>query len=172
VIFLGENSYNAKQDIDCYEGVNLTIGKFCSVGSGLKIYSGTHPCIEYPNEVATYPFQAQFGWDDNICKTGGFVTIGNDVWIATDVGILEGVTIGDGAILGARAMITKDVPPYAFVAGNPAKVKHFRFTDDVIQSLLRIKWWDLKFETIKNLMPYFKDINLFLKYYEENSDKF
>jgi chloramphenicol O-acetyltransferase type B len=166
MITLGEYSYNAKQDIDCYEGVNLTIGKYCSVGSGLKIYSGTHPCIEYPKEVSTYPFQAQFGWDDNICKTGGFVTIGNDVWIATDVGILEGVTIGDGAILGARAMITKDVPPYAFVAGNPARVKHFRFTDDVIQSLLRIKWWDWDKDKIKQAMPEMKDIIQFLVKYE------
>lgn len=165
MIYLGEHSYNAKGDIDCYEGVNLTIGKFCSIASGLKIYSGTHPCIEHEELVSQYPFQAQFGWNSYPCKTGGFVTVGNDVWISTDVGILEGVTIGDGAIIGCRAMVTKDVPPYAFVAGNPATIKHYRFEDHVIQKLLKIKWWDWDLETIKKRVSYMNDIDSFIQTY-------
>lgn len=166
MITLGEYSYNAPQDIDCYEGIDLKIGKYCSIGSGLKIYSGTHPCIEYPEEVSTYPFQAQFGWDDYPCKTNGFVTIGNDVWISTDVGILEGVTIGDGAIIGARAMVTKDVPAYALVAGNPARIKRYRFDENQIKALLTIEWWDWSNDIIKEAMPEMKDIQAFIKKYQ------
>jgi acetyltransferase-like isoleucine patch superfamily enzyme len=165
MITLGDYSYNASNDIDCYEGVNLTFGKFCSIGSGLKIYSGIHPCNVNRDEVSTYPFQAQYGWDATYCKTDGFVRVGNDVWIATDVGILEGVTIGDGAIIGARAMVTKDVPPYAFVAGNPAEIKNYRFGKTEIEKLLKLKWWDWSLSEIEDCIANFSNIDLFLSKY-------
>ena len=74
-------------------------------------------------------------------RTKGDVLIGNDVWIATEAIIMSGVTIGDGVVIGARAVVTKNVPPYTIVAGNPAIVMKQRFDDKTIQRLLDVKWW-------------------------------
>ena len=76
-------------------------------------------------------------WDNK-----GDIIIGNDVWIGFEAVILAGVTIGDGAIIGARAVVTKDVPPYTIVGGTPAKPIKKRFDEDTISDLLCIKWWD------------------------------
>lgn len=83
-------------------------------------------------------------WDNK-----GDIIIGNDVWIGYEAVILAGVTVGDGAIIGARAVVTKDVPPYTIVGGVPAKTIRKRFSDDVISKLLKMKWWDWPEETIK-----------------------
>lgn len=165
MITMGEHSYNATNDIDCYEGVALTIGNFCSIGSGLKIYSGTHPCIDYPNVVSQYPFKEQWDVEYPPSKGDGRVTIGHDVWIATDVSILEGVNIGNGAIIGARSNVTKDVEPYSFVAGNPAEEKYLRFEPFDILRLLVIQWWFWDEEKIKEAMPYMKNIKKFIEQY-------
>ena len=82
-------------------------------------------------------------WDNK-----GDIIIGNDVWIGFEAVILAGVTIGDGAIIGARAVVTKDVPPYTIVGGIPAKPIKKRFDEDVISDLLRVKWWDWSNEKI------------------------
>src|SRR3990167_7992023 len=140
--------------IDHYNGIIVTIGNYCSIASGLKIYSGNHPCIEYPEVISTYPFKEHGIEDYPPSKMLGSVTIGNDVWIATDVRILEGVNIENGAIVGAGCLVTKNVPSYAFVAGNPAEIKRFRFTEDQIRKLLDIKWWLWDDEKIKESMPY------------------
>ena len=76
-------------------------------------------------------------WDNK-----GDIIIGNDVWIGYEAVILSGITIGDGAMIGTRAVVTKDVPPYAIVAGNPAKIIKYRFDDKRIKELLEEKWWD------------------------------
>ncbi len=165
MITLGEHTYNWTGDINCYEGVTLKIGKWCSIGSGLKIYSGNHATIAHPEVVANYPFRENNKWDYPNGFNDGFVTIGNDVWISTDVSILQGVTIGDGAIIGAKAVVTKDVPAYSFVAGNPARIKRFRFTEDQIHKLLDIKWWNWEEEKIEQSMPYMKDITKFIEQY-------
>lgn len=149
-------------EIDCYEGVELKFGNFCSIGSGLKILSGTHPCVEYPEVVSQYPFHEQWFIDYPPSTFDGKVTIGNDVWISTDVSILSGVTIGDGAIIGAKSVVTKDVAPYTFVAGNPAILKKWRFKKDQIAQLLLIQWWDWDDSKIRESMPYMKNINDFL----------
>ena len=74
--------------------------------------------------------------------TRGDITIGNDVWIGRGATVLSGVTVADGAVIGAGAVVAKDVPPYAIVVGNPARVVRYRFSDEVIEALLRIRWWE------------------------------
>ncbi|MDE6773391.1 MAG: CatB-related O-acetyltransferase, partial [Treponemataceae bacterium] len=85
----------------------------------------------------------------------GDTVVGNDVWIGQNVTIMPGIRIGDGAIIGARAVVTKDVPPYTIVGGVPAKPIRKRFSDDVIEKLLKLKWWDLPPEKI---LPMIADI--------------
>lgn len=82
-------------------------------------------------------------WDNK-----GDIIIGNDVWIGYEAVVMAGVTIGDGAIIGARALVTKDVPPYTIVGGVPAKTIRTRFPDDIAAVLLQVKWWDWPREKI------------------------
>lgn len=79
----------------------------------------------------------------------GDIVIGNDVWIGYEAVVMAGVTIGDGAIIGARAVVTKDVPPYTIVGGVPAREIRRRFSDDVIARLQELKWWDWPAEQIQ-----------------------
>lgn len=131
----------------------LIIGKFCSIACGAKFLftSANHTM----RSLATYPFPLFFeewnldrknvtdSWDNK-----GDIIIGNDVWIGYEAVILSGVTIGDGAIIGARAVVTKDVPPYTIVGGVPAKQIRKRFSDSDISKLLKIKWWNWSKEKI------------------------
>ena len=99
------------------------------------------------------------------CGNKGQINIGNDVWIGVSSYILNGVTIGDGAIVAAYSIVTKDVPPYALVAGNPAQIKKYRFSPEIIRKLLKIKWWDWDVETVLNRLEDFKDIYTFVEKY-------
>lgn len=132
----------------------LLVGKFCSIACGVKFLfnSANHTQAS----LSTYPFPIFFEeWDLNIQNVAtawdnrGDIVIGNDVWIGYEAVIMAGVTIGDGAIIGTRAVVTKDVPPYAIAGGVPATVIRKRFSDDVISTLLTIKWWDWPEEKIK-----------------------
>jgi serine acetyltransferase len=91
--------------------------------------------------------------------------VGNDVWIGSGAIILDGISIGDGAIIGAGSVVTKDVPDYAIVAGTPAKVLKFRFTEKEILFLKNYKWWDKDINWIKENWKYFLDIGEFIKRY-------
>lgn len=141
------------------------IGRYCSIADNLQfICKGTH-MIDW---VTTYPFQEIWGMDVPLYEINGIkgragdpvidgltspIIIGNDVWIASNVKIKQGVTIGDGAVLATECFITKDVPPYAVVGGNPAKVIRYRFTEEQRNDLLKIKWWDWEDEEIKQVIP-------------------
>lgn len=134
-------------------GDKLIIGKFCSIACGAKFLfnSANHTLTS----LSTYTFPLFFEeWDldlKNVTKAWdnkGNIIIGNDVWIGYDAIILSGVTIGDGAIIGARAVVTKDVPPYTIVGGVPAKNTRKRFDEKTIKSLLSLKWWDWPEERI------------------------
>ena len=131
----------------------LIIGRFCSIACGARFLfnSANHRL----SSLSTYPFPIFFeewGLDvEDITKAWdnkGDIVIGNDVWIGYEAVILAGVTVGDGAVIGTRAVVTKDVPPYTIVGGVPAKPIRERFSRDIIDSLLRIKWWDWPEEEI------------------------
>lgn len=131
----------------------LVIGKFCSIACGAKfIFNSANHTL---SSLSTYPFPIFFeewnldvkditkAWDNK-----GDIVIGNDVWIGYEAVIMAGVTIGDGAVIGTRAVVTKDVPPYTIVGGIPAKPIKKRFQQEIIDSLLKIKWCDWPIERI------------------------
>ncbi len=166
MIYMGKHSYCANDDIHCYEKLDLIIGNFCSIAARLRVESGLHPCIRNPQVVSQYPFYEQWKVSYPPSIDGDNVIIGNDVWVAGNVSILTGVKVGDGAIIGCNSVVTKDVPPYAFVAGNPARIKSYRFSPEIIKKLLEIKWWDwddekIRFEVIVN--EDFNDIDKFIE---------
>lgn len=126
----------------------LKIGKFCSLAMNTTIYLGAEHQTKW---VTTYPFFAKFKEASGTSNTTkGNVVIGNDVWLADGVLVLSGVSIGDGAVVAARSVVTKDVKPYEIVGGNPAKHIKYRFTEDQIDKLLKIKWWDWEIDKIKS----------------------
>lgn len=125
----------------------LVIGKFCSIACGAKfIFTSANHAL---GSLSTYPFPVFYdewaldavnvtdAWDNK-----GDIVVGNDVWIGYEAVILSGVTIGDGAIIGARAVVTKDVPPYTIVAGVPARTIRKRFDEETIARLEQLRWWD------------------------------
>lgn len=128
----------------------LVIGKFGQIAHGVQII--TSSANHQMDGFSTYPFNA-FGEPWSSCYESkwpnkGDTMIGNDVWIGHQAAIMPAVSIGDGAIIGARSVVTKDVPSYSIVAGNPAKIIRFRFDDKTIASLLEIRWWDWPIELI------------------------
>ena len=132
----------------------LIIGKFCSIACGVKFLfnSANHTM----NSLSTYPFPIFFEeWDlrkkdiTSAWDNKGDINIGNDVWIGYEAVIMAGVTISDGAIIGARAVVTKDVPPYTIVGGVPAKPINKRYGNKTITKLLKIQWWNWEREKIK-----------------------
>lgn len=134
---IGDYTYINSGDI--YDGVY--IGKYCSLATNLCLGAGQH----YLNRLSTYPVTlcvTRDGALEDIFPPDKETHIGNDVWMGNGVTVLQGVTVGDGAVIAAGAVITKDVPPYAIVAGVPAKVVRYRFEPAVIEKLLKLKWWD------------------------------
>lgn len=132
----------------------LVIGKFCSIACGAKfIFTSANHTLK---SLSTYPFPIFFeewgldsanitdAWDKK-----GDIVIGNDVWIGYEAVILSGVTVGDGAIIGVRAVVTKDVPPYAIVGGVPARCIRRRFDEETVTKLRELKWWEWSDEKIK-----------------------
>jgi virginiamycin A acetyltransferase len=149
---------------------SLKIGKFCSIGSGVTILLGGE---HRPDWVTTYPFSVLFKKFDDFhgaSTTKGDVVIGNDVWIGMNVLILSSVTVGDGAVIGACSVVTRDVEPYAIVAGNPARLIRKRFDQAVINKLLEIKWWDWDAGRITENMPLLLS-NRINEFVEKNSAK-
>lgn len=132
----------------------LIIGKFCSIACGVKfLFNSANHTL---SSLSTYPFPLFYEeWDLEKSKVAnswdnkGDIVIGNDVWIGYEAVIMAGVTVGDGAIIGTRAVVTKDVPPYTIVGGIPAKPIRKRFSDETIEALLNLKWWNWSDELIR-----------------------
>ncbi len=133
-------------------GDRLTIGRFCSIACGTRFLmnSANHAM----GSLSTYVFPIFYEeWGHGMNVTGawdhrGNIVVGNDVWIGYEAVILSGVTIGDGAIVAARSVVTKDVPPYTIVGGAPARPIRLRFGQEVIDTLLELRWWDWPLEKL------------------------
>ena len=141
-----------RNDVD-----KLIIGSYCSIGSGASFIMAGNQGHKY-DWISSFPFFYMSEFDvfsksqDGFQKAGDTV-VGNDVWIGSEAMIMPGVQIGDGAVIGSRALVTKDVEPYSIVGGNPAKLIKKRFSDDDIQKLQEMKWWEWDEETLFEAMP-------------------
>lgn len=139
-------------------GDRLIIGKFCSIASGTRFIMG--PANHRISSVTTYPFHVFGGaWSENTpphleqLPFKGDIVVGNDVWIGRESVIMPGVNIGDGAIIAACSVVVRDVPPYSVFGGNPARFIKKRFGDELIELLLKLKWWELEGEELAELLP-------------------
>jgi virginiamycin A acetyltransferase len=166
---IGEWTYGKPKIISWKEGASLTIGKFCSIAEGVTILLGGEHRVDW---ITTYPFNFVFKEAEKFeghPRTKGGVSIGNDVWIGMDAFILSGVTIGNGAVIAARSVVTRDVPPYSIVAGNPARQVRLRFSESIIEALERIRWWDWPSVEIQSAWPLLlsSEVEAFIAKYEE-----
>ena len=162
-IIVGDFTYIADSDFERHvthlydwNGDKLIIGRFCQIAAGVEfVMNGANHQM---NAVSTFPFYTLEGWDMDPPAAAdlprkGDTVIGNDVWIGQNAVILPGVRIGDGAIIGASSVVGSDVAPYTIVAGNPARPLRRRFDGELIELLLRFRWWDRSIEEINALIP-------------------
>jgi acetyltransferase-like isoleucine patch superfamily enzyme len=133
------------------EPTELRIGAFCSIADRVHVFLGGNHRVDW---VSTFPF-SEFVADwpaaagiEGHPATKGDVVVGNDVWIGSGATIMSGVTVGDGAVVAAESCVTRDVRPYAIVAGNPARELRRRFDEETIGKLLELRWWEWSDERI------------------------
>ncbi len=154
---IGEFTYGKPNVLFENVEANLHIGKFTSIANNVTIFLGGNHKTDW---ISTYPFNcipdkefSEFNYLEGHPSTKGDVAIGNDVWIGTNATILSGVNIGDGAVIGTNSVVSKDIGPYEIWVGNPAKFIRKRFTDEQINELLKLKWWNWTLEEIKKNIP-------------------
>lgn len=173
---IGRYTYGYEGLMEFYPLVD-SIGRYCSINHTAKIWNNhsldcvtTHPFLDHPifNEWTVFCQHQELvnkygkhtdnsNYEDSKIRNNRKVTIGNDVWIGANVIILPGVNIGDGACIAAGAVVTKDVEPYQIVGGNPAKLIRYRFDNNTIDRLLKIKWWEWDHSTIEeNIESFFE----------------
>ena len=169
-IIVGDFTYIADSEFESHvthhyewNDDKLIIGKFCQIAAGVEfVMNGANHQM---NAVSTFPFYTLEGWNMNPpmpfdLPLKGDTVIGNDVWIGQNAVILPGVHIGDGAIIGANSIVGSDVAPYTIMVGNPARILRKRFDDELIDLLLKLKWWDRSIEEIDSLIPILTCSNL------------
>ncbi len=163
-VSLGKYSYiGPKAEIS-----ETSIGKFCSIGIGLTSSPGLHPLDLISTSPIFYSSANQTGLTfskNNHINENNKIVIGNDVWIGNNVTLLDGVIIADGAVIAAGAVVRNDVPPYAIVGGVPSQILKYRFNDQIIEKLLRIKWWEFDEKKLEEAASHFlnKDIRSAIK---------
>jgi acetyltransferase-like isoleucine patch superfamily enzyme len=170
MVQVGRYTYGVPR-IDNYRNSErkVIIGSFCSIGPDVTIITGgIHP----PNWVSTFPIRDFVGVDipyDGLPTSNGDITIGHDVWIGTGVTILSGVTIGNGAIIASGAVVSGNVPPYAIAGGIPAKVIRYRFSEQQIEALQQIAWWNWDTEKIRQEIRLLSapEIDAFIKQHQQ-----
>jgi acetyltransferase-like isoleucine patch superfamily enzyme len=173
-IKIGDFTYGEVEVLQWSDNQTLTIGKYCSFARGIKVFLGGNHRSDW---VTTYPFDkilknGQFQVDSSTSK--GNVIIENDVWIGEDVKILSGIKISNGAVIGTGSVVTKNIPPYAIVVGNPGRVVKFRFEQEVIDSLLQINWWNWSDDKVKNNLNDLlcEDLQNFIKKHLKVNDEY
>jgi phosphonate metabolism protein (transferase hexapeptide repeat family) len=142
-----------------------SIGKFCSIASHVRINPGDHPMERASQSHLTYRASSYFeGASDEADlfarRRSKLVTIGHDVWIGHGAIILSGRTIGTGAVIGAGAIVTKDVPDYSIVVGNPARVLRMRFSESAITALRNLQWWDWPHDKLRVALEDFRSLQV------------
>ncbi len=176
-------AHNNKIEVGAFTGIyggrigHCNIGRYCSIASGVDIASDQHPTEWLSSSMVQYVPNIH-GWGDWLKKheyeyvepttrfsSNATVHIGSDVWIGQGVFIKSGIRIGHGAIIAAHSVVIENIPPYAIVAGVPAKVKKFRFRADIIERLLNLEWWKYSISSIKGID--FKNIDNGLSLLEE-----
>lgn len=166
----GSNLIRVKMGDYSYCGKNCSIldteiGSFCSIASYCAIGGAAHPMANVSTSPVFSEGRNVFG--ENLgnlpAPEAKPVVIGIDVWIGEAVFVKDGVHIGHGAVVGAHSVVTEDVPPYAVVAGAPAKIIRYRFTEAQIERLLKSRWWELPASKLKAVSRYMDDVNQFLE---------
>jgi acetyltransferase-like isoleucine patch superfamily enzyme len=145
-------------------GPDCTVGAYCSIGARTSINPFNHPVDwlsihEFQYHPNSFDWVGEYNGIRRLERTPDMyehVSIGNDVWMGHNVNVLPGVSVADGAVIAAGAAVTKTVPPYAIVAGVPAKVIRLRFPEKIVERLLRVKWWDLELSELSGLP--FRDV--------------
>jgi acetyltransferase-like isoleucine patch superfamily enzyme len=148
---MGNMSYYAPNVVK-YQGDTgrVIIGNFASVAPDADFYVGGQHRTEW---VSQYGLRAMLdlpgAHEDGFTHGRGDIVVGSDTWVTNGCTVMSGVTIGDGAVVGTKAVVAKDVRPYAIVVGNPAREIRRRFSDEQVEALLRIRWWDWPTEQVK-----------------------
>ena len=172
-VALGDYSYVVNDSDIAY----ASIGKFTSIAAMTRINPGNHPMQRASQAHFTYRASAYFdGAEDEAeffaSRRGHNVSIGHDVWIGHGAIVLAGRTIGTGAVVGAGSVVTRDVPDYAIVAGNPARLIRQRFPDTIAARMLALRWWDWPHERLHAALADFRALSArqFLDKYEQQAE--
>ena len=158
---MGKHSYG---NVRVVSG-KVQVGNFCSIAGGVTAVILNDHQVTW---VTTYPFGRVWNMsnvDNPVVRQNPNIIIGNDVWIGQNAVLLEDTVIGDGVIIGSHSVVHGEIPPYAVAVGNPAKVVKKRFTDEQIESLLSIQWWNWEDEKVREFAPLLcsTDINEFIR---------
>lgn len=144
----------------------IAIGKFCSIGPRVMNHLGNHPTKKFvsshPSFYAPDSPTKTFVTERHFSDYGQSITVGSDVWLGAESLLMDGITVGNGAIIGARSVVTKDVPPYAIVAGVPARIIRYRFDEESVKLLEESRWWDWDISYIIESIHIFHDVEKFI----------